>query len=230
MSSADLRLAIFPTAGGPITPGATGGSRRLSRRLAAAGARGFSLIEMVVVVAIVGILAAAAAPSVVNILRDRRVNRAAMRVVDIYRSARAKAMGRGVPVLVSWNASAGTFTTLEPYITLTGIVPSCGQANWASLPVATPADNAIQQTDVFNVNSYEQTSMSVLDYNVPGITATTLQICFGSNGRSYARTAVGNTFTPMTGVPQISITNTANPTPLVRKVFVPPNGVARIQQ
>jgi type IV fimbrial biogenesis protein FimT len=51
-------------------------------------------------------------------------------------------------------------------------------------------------------------------------------MCFSARGRTFVRYTDGGAFTPLTGVPRVNVTNTS--TQLLRTVFIPPNGVARM--
>jgi len=68
--------------------------------------RGFTLAEMFAVMAMIGVLAVVASPVFINMVRDRRVSRAAMQVADMYRTARTRALAKGVPVRIHWDVNA----------------------------------------------------------------------------------------------------------------------------
>ena len=71
-----------------------------------ATARGFTLVELLLVVVLLAILAAITMPSV-NALDDDRLRVAGSEVRDAMRLARAEAMRRGKPVLLDAESSAG---------------------------------------------------------------------------------------------------------------------------
>src|SRR4051812_25550759 len=93
---------------------------RARLRLGRGGLRGFTLAEMLAVIAMIGILTTVAAPAFTTMMRDRRINRAGMHIADCYRTARSRALGRGMPVLIHWDANAG----LQRHDPLVGISTS----------------------------------------------------------------------------------------------------------
>ena len=46
---------------------------------------------------------------------------------------------------------------------------------------------------------------------------------------AFVRYAAADPFAPLAGVPSFQIVNTSQSAPIPRYVFVPPNGVARVQ-
>jgi hypothetical protein len=66
-----------------------------------------------------------------------------------------------------------------------------------------------------------------------GTSSAFSQVCFAPSGRSYIRTNVGAQFSPMVGVARFDVnnyfTNPGNTAAHFRKVYIPPNGAARIQ-
>jgi len=197
---------------------------RCQRRRAA---RGFTMAEMLAVIAMIAILSVAASPVFVNMMRDRRVNRVGMNIADYYRTARTRALGRGTPVLVRWKAdaglkhgSSGVLTILEPVVTdLQNAYRTCGSVEWDNDKAAYP----LMSFDVGD-GHYERAVVTFADD--AGSTQDTADICFSPRGRSFIRSS--GVWSPLSGVPTFTVTNSG--TGLIRKVFVPPNGVARLAQ
>jgi type IV fimbrial biogenesis protein FimT len=209
--------------------------------------RGFTLIELLAVLAMIGIIVVAASPSFVRVLRDRRVNRAAMQLVDFIRTARTRAIGHGQPVLLRWNAqsfipandaTAGTggVQIVEPIVTTSAAATNCSQTQWN-----TPATQMIAAFDIQN-GEYNYTAIKFYDdtgNGTPGSGAspTYVELCFSSTGRMYIRegasgSATGS-FRQVLGVPTFAVFNIQNNpgkalNATTRWVFVPPNGAARL--
>ncbi len=201
--------------------------------------RGFTLIELLAVIAIISVLVVAASPTFIRLVRDRRVNRAAMNLVDFMRSARTMAVGRGQPILVSWNANGvlpptnpggtGYVEIDEPVITLASAAQNCSTTLWH-----TPAAQMVQN---FDLQNGKYTYTTVVFYDDAGATPNYSEICFSATGRMYLRDGAGGVattaFHPVIGVPAFAVFNIDNNPGLflatARWVFVPPSGVARMQ-
>lgn len=186
------------------------------------------MMEMLAVVAIIGILAAVASPAFIRQMRDSRVNRAAMLISEQYRIARSRALGRGAAVLVRWNAAAGVggkgqLETREAVDPLTQSLPvsSCTSTNWT-------AANQSRRYDVFEPGNglYE---LAAFGFFTPvGGASNYAEICFTPRGRTFIRLDAGSAFVPLAGAARFDVTNTSSPSATPRRVFVPPNGVARL--
>ena len=220
-------------------------AREVAHRCASAKHRrsrdGFSLVELIAVVAIMFVLAAAASPAFVAILRDRRVNNAAMKIVNYYRTAKMMAVGRGLPILVNWNSagnlsntnpgSPGLIQLIEPVLT-TGTTPpsTCSQVTWAYFPATlttSAAVNGVQLVDSFDLKngSYDYTSVAYVSNDPQAASPSSVDICFSPSGVSFVRYGAG-AFNQLLVVPSFQVTNVMSN--VTRNVFIPPNGVARL--
>jgi type IV fimbrial biogenesis protein FimT len=191
--------------------------------------RGFTLPELLAVITMIGILTVAVSPTAVSLMRDRRVQRAAFHVVDFYRTGRTRAMGHGQPTMVRWDGtSTQVLRILEPRVTTSLAAPTCLSVPWND------------QTQVNTLNTidlsaalYENT-LAVCQDNT-GTTKQYTEVCFSPGGRAFFRADPTAPFTPMTQPMQFLVLNnrfgttaTTN-TGIIRYVFVPPSGLARMQ-
>lgn len=191
------------------------------------GARGFTIPEVLAVVIIIGIFAAAASPTFIQLMRDRRVNRAAMEITGLYRLARSRALGRSNPVLVRWRESGADqgFQVREGIVRRTGDVFAEGCKSITDWQDPTQAQLVTDfKPKSFVGATYELAGFSFLDENANA--QAFAEMCFSARGRTFVRYADGALFDALTGVPRVNVANTR--TGLVRTVFIPPNGVARM--
>jgi prepilin-type N-terminal cleavage/methylation domain-containing protein len=203
-------------------------------------AAGFSLIELMVVVVIIGVLAALAIPSLSLASYERDTFNDAGAIMQLFREARARAVGRGSATLVSISANPTAATpdrgTFELYEAVgANLVPltTCKYpTNW-NLAGMTPLDGV-------NLNgSIEQLANIAAQPNFYTSTPTKTAfnygyVCYTPLGRSYVNTgataaSVTPTFTgelPMLNPIGIDVTHTNGAT--IRTVLIPPNGMARV--
>ncbi len=204
-----------------------------------AGQRGFTLLELVVVVIIIAVLAVLAIPAVLNQLRDRRVQNAALEVGALYRNARMRSMARGGAVLVRFNGTASPQGRVEVREAVRG--NSAGGPNCAQLPVSGctlsswangNSDNKLL-TQFDPANRTEWASIFLSMNGPPPANAGVqpqMDICFTPMGRAFVRFGQVGAFTPLTGVSQVTLTRRSsggNQLGLSRSVLVLPNGHAR---
>jgi type IV fimbrial biogenesis protein FimT len=209
-------------------------SRRRPRWLRAL-ARGFTLAEILIVLALIALLVVVASPTFVKLLRDRRVSRLASQIVDYMRTARTMAIGRGQPILFSWNSAGkmaasfpggtGFIEINEPLVTKNTAATTCSTTAWRTATT--------QQTASFDLQSgkFEYAAATLFDDVKANNTIAGADICFTPTGRMYIRTGpagnVTGAFAPVMGVPYFSVVNTDSNA--VRTVYLLPNGTARMQ-
>ncbi len=223
---------------------AAGAARR--RRRAAAG---FSLIELLVVVIIIGIVAALAIPSMSVGRLDRHAYDDAGAIMQLFRSARTRAIARGGAVVVSIAANGatdrGTFQLWEAVSANAGApnalnrtpIASCKTpTSWSPLAITNPN---VLLVDGVNLNGTIETDADIqtqaVFYSDPtnsgAKTFTSGFVCYTPLGRSYARLDVVG--------PPVFDGLLANISPVelrvtranggnTRSILVPPNGMARI--
>lgn len=184
------------------------------------------------VIVIIGILVAAAAPSFTHWLKDKRVTDAASTVRDMYRLARARAMGRGAATAVIWESGASVgsprFVMREaimgPASTLSPMMPlsSCLQSTFAA------ADQSSRVVASFNDRA-ERYKPTETTFRLPTDNTTTLSyaaLCFTPRGRVWLRSTAAGAFAPYTGVYRVQFTNADSG--MRRQVLLPPTGAARL--
>lgn len=200
--------------------------------------RGFTLTELLAVLAMLSVLVVAASPSFVRAMRDRRVARAAMTIVDYIRTARTTAIGHGQPILFRWSstsltpqkyadatAGTGSVQIVEPIVTTGATTTTCSTTAWNTA--------ATQVVSTFDIQSgyYSYTGLTFLDDN--GNAAAYAEICFATTGRMYLRTSTTTPFHVVLGVPTFGVYNLQNNPAMAnlittRRVLIPQNGVARL--
>jgi prepilin-type N-terminal cleavage/methylation domain-containing protein len=195
--------------------------------------RGFTLVELLTVIAVIAVFVGIAIPLSVNVRRDQRVNNAAMRVAEVFRQARTRALGRGTAVLVRWTESGGTSSRglLEVHEATFdvdangGLIPNtsaCIGTDWSAGSV----QNALVTSFDLGAGPFDYAAMN-LTFPDEATDVATFDICFTPHGRTWSRVDPAGAFQQLTGVPTMLVKNTS--TQSTRRVFLPPTGDARIQ-
>jgi prepilin-type N-terminal cleavage/methylation domain-containing protein len=201
--------------------------------------QGFTVIELLVVVIIIGILALLAVPSVLQQMRDRRVQRAAEEVAMLIRDARNRAMGRGGAVLVrvGGTATGMTANSVEIREAVVGGSDSCARlpisncqtTAWDTPDPATPAVGPSQQINRFDTALFDvYRNVTLSAYDPSGNATGFLEICFTPMGQPLFRTTATGAWSNLTGVPRIKVQRIegSGTLGLRRVVLIPPSGVA----
>lgn len=199
--------------------------------------RGFTLVEMMIVVVIIGLFASLAVPSIVSLVRDQRTRREAMNISNVFRTARARSLGRGSAVNVNFTITPVGGATRADFVTkeaVTGALPdpTCRGYNWAAgtVPLLSHyypplANGLVPDTKI------------TAEANDPALGAPTaptyLEVCYTPKGRLFTRTSAGAAFAPMAG--RVSffaqrLDGTAmTPTGILRTVIVSDDGNTRLR-
>jgi type II secretory pathway pseudopilin PulG len=204
-----------------------------------------------VVVIIVGIIAAMAVPSMSLASYERDAYNDAGAIMQLFRSARTRAIARGGAVVVSIQPGAagrGTFLMYEAVTAdpntpgATYPLPSCRYPTTWPLGTMAPIDGVD-----LNGNLEQSAAITAQPYvYTPAVTTQTAfsegYVCYTPLGRSYlfigAATSTGPSFSTLTAgtnagawtsalsAIEIQVTRTNGAT--IRSVLVPPNGMARL--
>lgn len=191
--------------------------------------RGFTLAEMLAVIAMISILAVAASPVFIGMMRDRRVNRAAFQLVDMVRTARMRALGRNLPVQLTWNATGGNNNLASGLLTMREpVVALFSQTNTCQGTYALGSTSVQQEVTRFDVGNglYEHAVVRFLDNG--NVERANVSICFSGRGATYM-TVGGGVSERLAGPVIFTVANINGAiVGLTRRVFIPPNGAARL--
>ena len=214
--------------------------RPASPRAHPSGTRGFSLIELMVVVVIVSILTILAVPSLSAARMDQTAYGDAGAIMQLFRSARTRAIGWGAAMLVSATASGSDRGTFTLYQNAIGGVPSttCGPPTDWSGAAAGQVVTAVDGVNL-NGNAEADASLQATIWWTAGAAPSagqnslpSLFVCFTPLGRSYVSTGAIRTptmFSPATlSYSPIEIDLQRTGVSTVRAVLVPQTGMARL--
>jgi len=199
------------------------------------GARGFTLIELVVVVVIIGLLAALATPAITAQMRDRRANQASQELANFYRGARMRALGRGSSVLVRYrkDTASAPAGSLEVWEAVAGEDGACGpipRKGCQAFPPPGDAPDTQQLINQFNPgirDEFAGVDIKMLA-NASDDEIEYLDVCFTPMGATFTRTdAEATVMTRMTGVHEAQVTRDG--VAGRRDVLILPGGTARVK-
>jgi hypothetical protein len=164
----------------------------------------------------------------VSMMRDRRVNRAAFQLVDMVRGARMRALGRNLPVQLSWNVNGGNQQLASGLLVMTEpVVGLFANTNTCLGTFAAGGPAPVQEVTRFDLGNGLYDNAVVKLYDSAGVEQNAASICFSGRGATYF--TVAGAAARLAGPVTFTVTNkNGNVTGLVRRVFVPPNGAARI--
>ncbi len=195
---------------------------RLFRRTRSAG---FTLTEILVVIVMIAILAAVASPSFIKIMRDIGVSRLTQQFAEIYRRAYVDSSERQTTLVRFRYGGSGLatpmFETRKAQIdngSLSLVAPRrCNSIDWNA--------PTIERTP-YNFSKVGVDEIADVEFSTNNNTMPLADICF-SRRRAFIRIDDG-AFAEMTQSSRLLVKNLK--TGLVRRVFVPANGLPRLAQ
>ena len=187
-----------------------------------------------IVVVIIGLFAALAAPSVTSLVRDQRTRRESLSVMDVYRQARARSLGRGSAVNVNYQIDGTTQqSTFVSQEALDNYLPTanCQTYPWAvGLNGSAPVTFSNVQPGKAVDFPVVQLTGTVWTANLVQTTSPYIDVCFTPKGRIFYRLAPAANYQLLTGRVEFGVQR-KDPAPIgiIRIVQVNADGTTKMR-
>lgn len=194
---------------------------------------------MMVVVSIIAIIAAMAAPSMIRVVRDQRTVKEVYSMMNAFREARLRALGRGTAIRADMQNQAKTGNTTQVTVHEAFMVPVAGyevpnpQCRTTTWYTPNPAVGATGSKQIYHFSQLldgQPSSQWVGNDQLSGLPIATVDdsICFSPNGRAYSLVAGVWGPPPQTFEYQARRLEAGAPVGLIRAFKVFGNGTVRM--